>query len=185
MLSTGLDRTQYLLAKLIVLVGFTIFIAVAGLVTGCLSALVVSAFSPTTITPEPVEGSVFWMSMAMLVRTIGILCLPVVLDFTVTVLSRSQKLGLSITLGYFIFDILVSSVSAFMGNAGEIVHTLLIGSSSSAIMQLNRLGQPMTLMESWSSVAPNVLVLTTYIIVLLFGCWYVFTHRDNTSGTSS
>lgn len=185
MLSTGLDRTRYLLAKLIVLIGFTIFIAVAGFATGCISALAVGALSPTTITPEPVEGSVFWMSLTMLVRTIGILCLPVVLAFTITVLSRSQTLGLSITLGYFIFDILVSSVSAFMGNAGEIVRTLLIGSSSTAIMQLNRLGQPMTLTESWSTVAPNVLVLTTYVVILLFGCRYVFTHRDITSGTSS
>jgi ABC-type transport system involved in multi-copper enzyme maturation permease subunit len=183
MLSTGLSRTSYLLGKLFAFGLVTVGFVLAALVTGIACALLIAAAAGGSIRPLSVAGNLVFLGVAMTLRTIGVLCIPVLLTSCATILSRSQVIGTAAGLGYYLLEAVAQRLVDMLGTQGQHLSPLLPGRDIATIMALNRFDRHGAAFAALPALPVAVIALLGYAALFLFVSWIVFRHRDMTAST--
>lgn len=183
-LSSGIGRTRYLTVKLITMLIVVIGFVGVALVSGIGFAMMVAGQAERAISPTVVEGSVWLLSVGMIMRTLFALMVPVVIAFTATVLSRSQTIGIAVGLGYFLVESAANGMLNLLGDTGRQLLLLLPGTHIQALMARNQLNSQGLIPEYLPPVPLAVLVLLGYGLLCLGLTWMIFVRRDVRSGSA-
>lgn len=181
MLSTGLSRTRYLPGKLAALFIVIIASVAAALVVGLGCGLLIGLAAGGSVQPLRVTGNLALVGGAMALRTIGVFCVPVLLTFCATILSRSQVVGTAIGLGYYLMEAVGQRAVDMLGARGQHLNSLLPGRGIAAIMALNRFDRHGAAFATLPPVPLAVAALLVYVVLFLTASWLVFRRRDMTS----
>jgi ABC-type transport system involved in multi-copper enzyme maturation permease subunit len=183
MLSTGLSRSGYLLGKLAALLVATVVFVLAALITGVGCALLIGAATDGSIRPLSVEGNLALTGIAMTLRTVAVLGIPVLLTFCATILSRSQVVGTAAGLGYYLLEAVAQRVLDMLGAQGQHLSPLLPGRDIATIMALNRFDRHGAAFAGLPAIPVAVCALLGYSGLFLVVSWFVFRRRDMTAST--
>lgn len=182
----GVDRTSYLLSKLIAV----LLMALAGLVVaffvGVVFTLITTALLGASTDWGFLSGAFVLKLLAMFGRTWFVLSIPVFLAVMVSVLTRSSAFGLGIGIAYSILEAIVVAILRGISGWGEAVQLYTIGYNSDAVMAWNSLGGEAldvgfhlgnggdTLVNFWKALG----LLAAYGAFFLAVTFYTFKKRD-------
>jgi ABC-type transport system involved in multi-copper enzyme maturation permease subunit len=167
MLSTGLSRTVYLLGKLAALFIVIVVAVLIALAVGIGCGLLIGIAAGGSVQPLSVTGSLALIGGAMMLRTVGVLCVPVLLTFCATILSRSQVVGTAVGLGYYLLEAVAQRLLDMLGAQGQHLGPLLPGRDIAAIMALNRFDRHGAAFAALPPVPLAVAALFGYAVLFL------------------
>lgn len=175
------SRVGLLSAKWIVVLLYTVFMVIVGIIGSIVLAAIFSAFTEGGMASLP-DG--FWMDVVIGTGRWIVASLPyAVIGFAAALLARSNAAGIAIGIGISFVEPLIFPLLTFVSDAFDTVQQYGIAWNVQQLVSISTQPEDSSLESvSASQVWESTAVLTVYMIAIVAATYIVFKRRDITSG---